>query len=262
MNIFQFHPDIFRQLLCAKLVNIRSTLTEKIINIYVWAGCTLFVMSYLMQSFGLAQNFGQFQLAGILSVVGLFELYGNTATLVADLEGDRIIAYYLTLPTSMLTVLLSYICYYVIMSMSMSIALLPLGKLLLWNQFHLIDVAWLKFGLFMMLINLVWAALAFVLAAYLSSLDKLSMAWCRVIFPLWFLGGFQFSWMTTHATAPMLAYVMLLNPVIYATEGIRAVMLGQDGYLSFWLCFIVMVAVLAIAGAWAFVAMKKRLDLV
>ncbi len=261
-TVLQFYPHIFTQLLRAKLVNIRRVLIDEIVNISIWAGCVIFVMGYLMQSFGLAKDFGLFQLASILPVVGLFELYGNTATLIADLEGDRVIAYYLTLPASMLTVLLSYICYYLIVSMSMSVALLPLGKLLLWNQFDLANVAWFKLGLFLVIINLVWATLSFVFAAHLSSLDKLNIAWCRVIFPLWFLGGFQFSWMATHAVAPVLAYAMLLNPVIYATEGMRATMLGQDGFLSFWLCLVVMSCLLGIVMVWAFKAMKKRLDLV
>lgn len=261
-NILQFHPDIFKHLLYAKLVNIRTVLIEKVINISIWAGCTIFVMGYLMQAFGLAKNFGSFQLAGILAVVGLFELYGNTATLVADIEGDRTISYYLTLPTSMATVILSYICYYVIISMAMSLAVLPLGKIILWRQLDLMAVAWAKFFLFMVLINLVWATFAFILASHLSSIDRLGTAWCRVIFPLWFLGGFQISWMATHTVAPALAYVMLFNPVIYATEGIRSAMLGQEGYLPFWLCCLVMAGTLVITILWSFKALKKRLDLV
>ena len=261
-KIFVFQADMFRHLLRAKLVNIRSELIEKIINIYIWAGCVIFVTGYLMQSFGLVQGFGPFQLAGILAAVGLFELYGNTVALVADLEGNRILSYYLTLPSSVGTVLMSSVFYYLIISMSVCIALLPLGKFILWNQFNLETIALTKLLILMIVINFFWAIFTFVLASYLLTIKKLGLAWCRVIFPLWFLGGFQFSWMAINAVSPMLSYVMLLNPVIYATEGVRAALLGQGEYLSFWTCCFVMVILYFIISWWAFKALKKRLDLV
>ncbi len=261
-SLLQFHPNIFKQLLRAKLTNIWSVLAEKIINIYVWAGCIIFVSGYLLQAFGLAHDFGAFQLAGIFASVGLFELYGNTAALVADIEGDRTIAYYFTLPSSIITVLLSYVCYYLIISMSMCFALLPFGKILLWNQLNLTNVSWWRLLVFVTLVNIIWATLVFVFTAYLPNIKKLGVIWCRVIFPLWFLGGYQFSWLKTHAILPMFSYVMLINPVIYCTEGIRSVLLGAEGYLPFWLCCSVLTAIYLIISVWAFKALKKRLDLV
>jgi len=261
-KLFVFHADIFKQLLRAKLTNIRSVLTQKLINIYIWAGCMVFVTGYLMQAFGLAKCFGPFQFAGILAAAGLFELYGNVAMLISDFEGDRTITYYLTLPSSVITILSSYICYYMIIGISMSLALLPLGKIMLWNQLNLASIAWGKFLVFIVLINFVWAIFAFVLAAYLSSLEKLGLVSNRVIFPLWFLGGFQFSWLATHTVLPMFSCFLLFNPVIYATEGIRAALLGQDGYLPFWICLVVMFALCLVGSWWAIKALKKRLDFV
>ena len=261
-TIFKIDMDIFKQLMRLKLTNIRNKFVEKIVNIYIWSGCTLLVMGYLMQSSGLAKNFGTFQLASILAVIGLFELYGNTATLVSDFEGDRIIAYYLTIPSSVLTVLLSYICYYMIISISVSIALLPLGKLLLFNQLSLTNINWIKFVAFLFLVNLLWATFAFVMSAYLESIEKLGVIWCRVIVPMWFLGGFQFSWATTHSISPMLSYVILLNPVIYATEGMRSIVLGQNDTIPFWICCTVLSVMIVCISFWSYKALKKRLDFV
>ena len=261
-TIVTFSPDIFLALLRAKLVNFRASFINKAINICVWAGCVVFVMGYVMQAFGLAQDYGVFQLAGIFAVVGLFELYGNTAGLVADLDGDRTLVYYLTLPTSMFTVLASYVCYYAIISTSMCFAVLPFGKFLLWSKFNLAAVSWGKFLVFVLLVNTTWSILAFILTAHLASIDKLSTIWVRVIFPLWFLGGFQSSWNKIFSVVPKFAYVMLLNPVTYATEGMRAAMLAQDGFLPFWLCVLAMLGILIGASVWALKAMKIRLDLV
>ena len=261
-NMFAVYPDILKNILYAKFINLRSALWGKIIDISVWAGCSLYVTGYVMQAFGLSRDFGPFQLACILAVIGMFELSGNAPAMVADFEGDRTISYYLTLPGSTVTVLLGYIIYYATVSIIVSIAVLPLGKLILWQQLNLAGIAWLKFFLFLVLINLVWATATIPLTSYMSSLEKLETVWTRVIFPLWFLGCFQFSWTAIHATSPVLSYVMLLNPVLYATEGMRAVCLGQAGYLPFWLCFVVMVAVLIGLSFWGYVAFKKRLDLV
>lgn len=263
MNMFlDFQFDIFQQILRAKLTNVRSVLKSKIIDYYIWVGSTILVMGYLMQSFGLAKDFGVFQFASIFACTGMFELSGNVATLVADFEGDRIIAYYLTLPSSMVTVVSSYICYYLIISMSMSIALLPLGKLMLWKQLDLTGIAWGKLFGFMVVINLLWGFAACILAAYLPSLNRLEMLNNRIIFPMWFFGGFQFSWWATHTVAPLFSYMILLNPVIYATEGIRAVILGQRGYLPFWICFGVVFILCSVGFWWAVKALKRRLDLV
>jgi ABC-2 type transport system permease protein len=262
MSNYLINYTLFKKLLRAKLTNIRSELIEKTINIYVWAGCSLFVMGYIMQSFGLAKGFGPFQLAGILASIGLFELYGNTCTLIADIEGDRTIAYYLTLPASAITVLFSYIAHWLIITMSVSIALLPLGKLILWNQLNLANVAWGKLLIFIFVVNFMFAALSLVFSAYLPSIEKLGIIWCRIIFPMWFLGGFQFSWAATHTIAPLFSYVMLIDPVTYATEGMRAVLLGQSEYLSFWICLLVMTALSCLSVWWSVKALKQRLDFV
>jgi ABC-2 type transport system permease protein len=257
-----FNFTIFKHLLQAKLVNIRSEVTERIINIYIWAACTIFVTGYVMQSFGLAQNFGVFQFAGILATVGLFELYGNTATLIADFEGDRKIAYYLALPTSAPSVMASYVAHWVIHSVSECLALVPLGICMLFGQLNFMSIAWGKLLFFIVLSNTLWAVMAFVLAAYLPNIDKLGVAWCRVIFPLWFLGGFQFSWSAMLGVTPALAYIMLANPMVYGTEGVRAVILGQQGYIPFWLCCTFLAALCVVMMLWAGAALRKRLDFV
>jgi hypothetical protein len=176
----------------AKCTNIRKTLTDKSINFYIWAICLLFVSGYLMQSFGLSKDFGPFQLGGILASVGLFELYGNAVTIVADIEGDRAISYYLTLPTATFTVLASHVCYYTMISFSMGLILLPLAKIILGAQFVLANVSWLSLFFFLLLVNVLYATATLLLSALIPSMDKFDILWIRFIFPLWFLAAFSF----------------------------------------------------------------------
>lgn len=257
-----FQANAFWQLLRAKCVNLREKLVDECINYYIWAGCTLFIAGQLLQSFGMSKNFGAFQLCGILASVGLFELYGNAVTIVSDLEGDRTIDYYLSLPMSAFTVFASNVCYYTLIGCTTGLMLLPLAKMILGDQFVLANVSWLSFLFFLLLINLFFSIATFLVAACVPAMDKFDVVWVRFIFPLWFLGGFQFSWESVHVLVPWLSYVMLLNPITYTTEGMRAALLGQTGNLPFWLCSMVLIGMFVVTSRWAYVAFKKRLDFV
>jgi len=257
-----FHKDIFWQLLRAKAANILTKLTNTFIDYYIWAGCTLFVSGHVLQAFGLSQEYGVFQFSAILSAVGLFNLYSNAITIVSDLEGDRSIDFYLSLPTTALTVLASNIAYYTFISFTTGVLLFPLAKLILEGTFVLANVSWLSVAFFMLLTNVLFATLTFLIAALVPSMDKFDIIWVRFIFPLWFLGGFQFSWYAVYAKVPWLAYAMLLNPITYATEGMRVAVLGQEGYLPFWVSSLVLMVLLLVVARWSYVAFKKRLDFV
>jgi len=261
-KIFQIQPYIFKELLRAKLTNIYRTLFDKVVNFYIWAICTLLISGHLMQALGMAKDYGAFQLGGVVACVGLFELYGNAVTFVSDLEGDKSIVYYLTLPSSALSVLLSYICYYALVSASMALFLLPLAKLILWNEFSLINVLWLKLLFFIVLNNFVYATATILASALIPSMDKFDKLWNRFVYPLWIFGGFQFSWISVNGKWPLFSYIMLLNPVTYTTEGIRASLIGQEGNISYWICCLALIMVGIIVSFWAFKALKKRLDFV
>ena len=261
--IFQIDLDIFKQLMRLKFTNIRRVLFDKFINFYIWAGCSMLVSGYLMQSFGTSDSFGSFQLGGIIASVGIFELYGNAVTFVSDLEGDRTIAYYLTLPTHTATVLCSHIFYYATIGTLMSFAIVTAGKTNFvesgWIYFA---ISWIKLLFFVVLINTFCATATLLVSALIPSMDKFDILWTRVMFPMWFLGGYAFSWYAVYSTAPKLSYIMLLNPIIYMSEGMRAALLGQEGTMNFWVCCAILLLMFIGVGFLSYKALKKRLDFV
>ena len=260
--LFQIDLYILKQLLCLKFINARQIFFDKFINFYIWAGCSMLVAGYLMQAFGTSESFGAFQLGGIIASVGIFELYGNAVTFVSDLEGDRTISYYLTLPTHTSTVLWSHIFYYATIGVVMSFSTLPLAKLILWNRFDIFAISWIKLLAFVVLINLFCATTTLLTSALIPSMDKFDILWTRVMFPLWFLGGYTFPWSAVYSKFPKLSYALLLNPIIYMSEGMRAALLGQDGAINFWICCAVLLIMWIGIGYWSFKALKKRLDFV
>lgn len=254
--------NIFFKLVGMRLLIIRQQLFDKVFNLYIWGFCTLVIMGHVMQAFGLSGNFGIFQLAGVIATAGLFEMYGNVAMTIMDFEGDRSIEYYLTLPTTPSVILASTACAYAIMGTTLSFIVIPLGKVIFWNSFDLTAVAWLKLAGVVTIANIFYGMLTQAVAAHVGSMRKMGNVWARFIFPLWFLGGFQFSWKAMNKLSEAISYVLLVNPITYIMEGTRAAVIGQADFLSWWAC----IGALSLFsfGCWfyAYYKMKKLLDFV
>jgi hypothetical protein len=261
IGMFRF-TSIFFKLLWTRLLVAQHQIVDKLINIQSWALCTLVVFGYVMQATGLATAFGIFQLGGTIATAGLFESYGNIATLIMDFAGEQSIGYYLTLPLTPSVVLLSSATAYACIGTILSFSMIILGKILFYAHFNLWTIAWGKLLLITILANLFYGLFAHAIAAQVGVIAKIGNVWSRFIFPLWFLGGYQFSWAMMYKTSVPLAYVILLNPLTYIMEGTRATLEGPQNYLSWWLCMAVLTVFTIITWFVAFNRMKKRLDFV
>jgi len=253
---------IFRTLIVTQLHTVRQQLFDMIVNLYIWAFCSLMIMGYIMQSFGLAADYGCFQLASIVGTVGLFEIYGNVTRNVMDFEGDRTISYYLTLPARPLIVFGSFVCFYTLMGIFLSIMIIPFGKLLLYNSFNMTQVSWIKTAIMIVLSNLFFGVFSLLITAHVGTMSKMRNVWSRFIFPLWIMGGFQFSWNVVYKISAPLAYVMLINPIVYIMEGFRAAMLGQAGSLPWAVCCGMLCGFIVVFWFFMIKKMKRLLDFV
>lgn len=254
--------DIFFKLMGMRLLIIRQQMFDKVFNLYIWAFCTLVIMGHVMQAFGLSGSFGIFQLAGVLATAGLFEMYGNVAMTIMDLEGDRSIEYYLTLPTTPSVVLASTASAYACVGTILSLTIVPLGKLIFWSTLDLTAISWFKFVTIIIVANIFYGILTQAVAAHVGSMSKMGNVWMRFIFPMWFLGGFQFSWMAMHKLSAPIAYALLCNPVIYIMEGTRAAIIGQTEFLSWGVCIGALSLFSFVCWFYAYNKMKRLLDFV
>jgi ABC-type polysaccharide/polyol phosphate export permease len=84
----------------------------------------------------------------------------------------------------------------------------------------------------------------------------------RFIFPLWYLGGFQFSWKIFYKVSPSFAYLNLANPMTYVMEAMRGAILGQEDYIAFWYCMLALLFFSTICWFFALKKLKNRLDFV
>ena len=252
----------FKELLKTDLYILKGTIVDQVINLMIWTCANLLVTGYLMPAFGLSVAYGPFILAGFCASAGLFGVFPSVAGMVSDFEGDQIITYYLTLPLPSWMVFLRLIFYYTLNFGMLGILVLPIGQLIIWQQFSLLQVSFIKFAIIFVIIHLFYGAFTLWIASRVPNMTKIGNVWMRFVFPLWFLGGFQFSWAVLASKWPYLAYVNFLNPITYMMEGMRATVLGQEGYLNFWLCAGMLALFTLLCARQGIKLLRKRLDFV
>jgi len=257
-----FYFNVFKNLLKIDLKLFVEIIWNKIIDLFIWVTCMILIMGYVMPLLGLANGYGVFQLAGLVASAGLFEVEPSVMSLVSDFEGDRLISYQLILPVTSLLIFIKIITNYALSAIILGLCVVPMGKLVLWNQFDLTQINIIQFALMLIMSGIFYGIFILWISSLCKNVSKVGNVWMRFIFPLWFLGGFQFSWNVLYKLVPKLAYVDLLNPMTYIMEGMRAALLGQTGYISVWFCIAALSIFIMIFSWIAIIRLKKRLDYV
>ena len=185
----------------------------------------------------LNSSYGVLVLTGVIAIQGLFTAISSIPIMLNDIEDNHAIYYYLSLPISPRLIFVRYALNYTMGSTMMSFPLLPACKILLWHILDTSEFSLFKYLIFFFLLQIFFGFFALLITSYIGNMVQYERAWVRVVWPLAFLGGYQFSWQVFYKSLPYLAYLNLLNPITYCLEGFRAAVLGQVGYLNFWLCF-------------------------
>lgn len=236
------------------------SLLNRFINGAIWVVLTITVFQYILPHMGLASDYAVFMACGNAMSWGFFEVMGNVATLVGDLTGQRAIEYDLTLPLPQWLVFTRIAVSNALQAMAIAFFILPLSKLVLWSNFDLSHICFIKYFLIFIVGNLFYGFFSLWLSSMTKNLDHLNDVWMRVVFPLWWVGGYQFNWYTTYKISPLFAYCNLLNPLVYEFEGIRAAILGQEGYINFWHSFFALLFFSVVVGYIGTKKFMKRLD--
>jgi ABC-2 type transport system permease protein len=237
------------------------TWKDRFINAIIWCVLTLLIFEYIMPQAGL-MHYGVFMSIGTAATSGFFEVTDNVSRFIADLEGERSISYYLTLPLPQWAVFVRLALSNALQALCVSSLFLPITKLFLQDRFSLASMSYGKFILVFILAHLFYGFFSLFIAVQVKSLYTMNNVWMRIIYPLWWLGGFQFSWSVLYKTNPYIAYVNLLNPLVWILEGVRGSILGQAGYLPFWTCIAVIVVYTIVVGFIGVRLLLRRLDCV
>jgi ABC-type polysaccharide/polyol phosphate export permease len=260
---FATYMTTFWYLLLTDLTVFKQNIRHQLLDMLIWASTITLVFTYLMPAFGLASSYSSFMIASLCASGSLFNIFPSVMNLVNDFDGDRIISYHLTLPLPSWLVFVRLMLFYAISGMAMSIVVLPWCKLIVGSNFDLSQMNIFQYLLIFIASNMFFGTFTLFLATCVPNVTKIGRIWMRILYPMWFLGGFQFSWDVLHTHVPVLAYLNLLNPFVYIMEGTRVAILGAAA--SSINCYLAVVVLLCYCGALGMLAlkrMKRRLDFV
>jgi hypothetical protein len=256
------HFNVALQLLLTDLLSWRKRLVSSLLDSIIWMVSSTLLIGYVLPQIGLSKTFISYHVIAMMISVSLFEIIGNISNMIADFEGDRDIDFRLTLPISSRLVFVSKIIFYTLNSMVLGLVAIPVGYLLVSDRFSLTNASLFKFILFYPSAHLL--AASFTLFALCISLERFSKSSFnlarRLIDALGLLGGAQYPWYVLNNISKGFAQFVLLNPFIYAQEGLHSALLGQDQYLSFLVCLASVWFFIFVFGYFGIKKLIKRLD--
>ena len=235
-------------------------LLRRIINGSLWTFLTAFVSQYIMTMNGMPDNFGLLVASANIMSWGMFEMRSRVNELISDIKGKRTLDYFLILPMPQWLVFVALAVGAALRSMITAICLLPVIKILFWNKFLFSLIMWPQFFAIFIIGNLFYGFAGLWLVSLSKDMDGISNIWMRIVFPLWLGGGYQFTWYTLKNVSIVAAYCSLLNPLVYAYEGIRGSVLGPKGYIDFWYCFGALFLFTFVIGYFGIKKLMRQLD--
>ncbi len=185
--------------------------------------------------------------------------FAITSDFLFDFEHDRFVDYQLTLVPARLIIVQRIL----LSALFICIGLLPFflsSKIIFKNLIDLPYVSWI--GTLGMLISASLFASAFQIAfaSYAKGTKQIRHFWRRVSYPLSMLGGFLVPWKVLMTFSPILGYVVLVNPYLYITEGLRSAILGGDQFF-YWPYCMAILATFTLVFTWiAFFFFDKKVD--
>jgi len=253
---------IFWQLLKTELLFVRKNFFDNFINMFIWATCTLLINVHVLKRLGLQQNYDDLFIGGLI-VAGIgFQIFAHIFKHVADFSGEKHIDYYLTLPISNYLVLIKSVCAYMVDGFIFGILALFICKMMLLDNMILSNISILHFLIALILTSAFFGCFTLFLVSICQNPGSIGNIFPRIIFPLWFVGGFAFPWETLYHTVPILGLLNLLNPYTYMTEMLRVATVGQQNFLPFWPSVLMLVLITFMTGYLGIKKIKKRLDFI
>ncbi len=179
---------------------------------------------------------------------------------VFDIRYNRFIDYRLTLPLSKRWLFASYIAYFSLEALIITAPLMTIGIILLGKKFVFVQPNWIAtLTIYVMTLGL-YGLLFLGFSLYYQFEWYRKNLWVRRVNVLFVFSPLFFVWQKVHAFSPLYSYIMLLSPLTYPTEGIRAAMIGGPGYIPASICIPITACFIALAILFVTKGVYKRLD--
>ena len=251
--------NVFYRLLQRDLKVFAQNAVDNYFNALCWVLLCLIVYQFIMPELGWIHK-GEFLLVNCVVSKSFFGIMDNVTSAVADLDGNKTISYDMTLPISHTMLFIKIAISNTIYAFLLALMIIPVGKLLLWNYLPFPYFCFPKFILIITLSSLLAGFFSLFIIAITKTVVQIEDVWGGIIFPMFCLGGFEFTWKTMHSISPTLAYLDLCNPLVFMFEGMRAATLDPALSLPFWHCAGALILFMIPMGYVGIYLLKKRLD--
>lgn len=178
---------------------------------------------------------------------------------IYDVEGNRFIDYQLTLLPAPLLVL-EIIVFAALFALITALPFFPLVRIIFPQLFSGLQNSWVALLLVLFFMCLCIASYIMLAMCLIKSSFQIRQFFVRVNLPLVILGGSWLPWYMMKQYWAPLAYIVLLNPFTYITEGIRASLFGNNSSIPWYLCILALATftfIFTIASCHFF---KRKLD--
>jgi len=255
--LIQFY--VFTQLIKRDLTIFLLRAKDNYINTLCWVILSLLIYQFIMPQLGCNYQ-GDFLLVSCVISKAFFGVMDKVSAIVADLDGDKTINYEMTLPISHNLLFFKIAISNAIHAFLLSILIIPAGKLILWNYLSFPYFCIPKFIIIILLSSLFSGFFSLFIIGITKNILQIEDMWSGIIFPLFCLGGFQFTWKAMYHISPFISYINMLNPVMYMFEGMRAATLDPSLSIPFSTCCIALIVYSIPMGFIGVYLLKKRLD--
>ena len=214
----------------------------------------LFVFTYLMARIGQGAgmvggtNFATVLLPGLMAVAIMFTGIAAVALPLSSEFGvtreidDRVMS-----PLPVYAVALEKVCFSAAQSVFAAMLVIPLVYLVPSTPVIVHVASWPMFIAVMLLAGLVSGSLGLAIGANVQP-RQIGLIFSIVVIPITFLGCVYYPWALL-AHVPWLQYVVLVNPIVYMSEGLRAALTPRVPHMPAFAILLGLLASLALLGA-------------
>jgi len=238
----------------------KKNFIHTIIDLLFGIVTNIIVFAYIFPTFMKEKEYGIFIFVALMPLFAFFDAANKAVMFIFDLQGPKTYSYKLLLPISSTGVFLSTIVGWALLSFLMTIILYPVGAVMLWKKFNILDILNFKFFFIYILISLFYGTFGFWLASLIKKMQRVTIVWLRVVNPLFMIGCYFYTWHAVYEASKPFAYLHLINPLVYIMEGVRAASMGQTGFINYWVCVSMLIFFIVSLSYWGMKRLKSRLD--
>lgn len=243
----------FGALLLRDLAVLRKTILEFMLRTVMQPLLFVFVFTYVFPKIGQsvggkegAAAFSNLLVAGVIAIACIFQgIQAVALPLVQEFGYSREIEDRVMAPLPVWAVAFQKLLAGAIQGLIAAAIVFPMAVFIPVTKVTL-HVQWIRLLTLLPLAALAGAALGLVIGTRVSP-RRVPLIFGVVVIPITFLGATYYSWAAL-GRIPWLKYLVLVNPLVYMAEGMRASLIPDTPHMSLWAIYAGLIGVTSLLG--------------